>query len=120
MTIVIGVIMAVAAMFFEGKSLVSIDVMTGILFAAPCAAFVIEVFWEKVSAKVAAASIFIGIASGIIAYLVIPDPNINYVIGNLCSLLIPIIVIVAGSLIGDYEFDFQKLRDYEPAHKVNA
>ena len=50
----------------------------------------------------------------------IPDPNINYVIGNLCSLLIPIIVIVAGSLIGDYEFDFQKLRDYEPAHKVNA
>ena len=41
-------------------------------------------------------------------------------IGNLCSLIVPIIVIVAGSLIENYEFDFQKLMDYEPDHKVNV
>lgn len=120
MTIVIGVVMAVVAMFFEGRSLVSIDVMTGILFAAPCAAFVIGVFWKRVSTRVAAASIFIGIISGVIAYVMIPNPDINYVVGNLCSLIVPIIVIVAGSLIENYEFDFQKLMDYEPDHKVNV
>lgn len=119
MTLVIGVAMAVVVMFFEGKSLVSIDVLTGILFASPCAPFVMGVFWKKISPKVATASIFIGIVCGIGAYLAIPDPNINYVIGNLCSLIVPVIVIVIGSLVGNYEFDFQKLADYEPSHKVN-
>ena len=55
-----------------------------------------------------------------IAYVMIPNPDINAVVGNLCSLIVPIIVIVAGSLIENYEFDFQKLMDYEPDHKVNV
>lgn len=119
MSLLIGFVMAIVVMFFEGKSLVSIDVMTGIIFASPCAAFVLGVFWKKVSPKVATASVFIGIASGIIAYISISDPSINYVVGNLCSLLVPVVVITVGSLIGNYEFDFALLANYEPDHKVN-
>ena len=47
MTIVIGVVMAVVAMFFEGRSLVSIDVMTGILFAAHVRLLSMESFGKE-------------------------------------------------------------------------
>lgn len=47
MTIVIGVVMAVVAMFFEGRSLVSIDVMTGILFAAHVRLLSLESFGKE-------------------------------------------------------------------------
>lgn len=120
MTIVIGVVMAIVVMFFEGKSLVALDVLTGIIFAAPCAPLVLGVFWKKVSPKVATASIFIGIAVGLITYIAIPDGNINYVVGNLCSLFVPIVIIVVCSLLGNYEYDFEKMAAYEPDHKVNA
>lgn len=120
MSLVIGVIMAIVVMFFEGKSLVSLDVMTGIVFASPCAAFILGVFWKKASPKIATASIFIGIASGIFTYILIPNDDLNYVVGNICSLVIPFLVIIIGGLINNYEFDFQKLADYEPAHRVNV
>ena len=120
MTIVIGCFMAVVVMFFEGKSLVSLDVMTGIVFASPCAAFILGAFWKKPTTAIAIASIFIGIATGIGSYMMIADESINYVVGNVCSLLVPFAVIIIGSLFTKHEFDFQKLKDYEPDHKVNA
>lgn len=43
----IGVVMAVVAMFFEGRSLVSIDVMTGILFAAHVRLLSLESFGKE-------------------------------------------------------------------------
>ncbi len=118
MTLVIGLFMAVVVMFFEGKSLVEIDVLTGIVFAAPCAALVLGIFWKKVSGKTATLSVFAGIVVGIVVYLAIPDDNINYVIANLCSLFVPAIVIIIGSLIGHYEFDYELMKNYEPDHRV--
>lgn len=121
MSLLIGVFMAIVVMFFEGKSLVSLDVMTGIVFASPCAAFILGVFWKKASPRIATASVFIGIACGVAAYIIIPNDDINYVVGNICSLVVPFVVIIVGGLLNrDYEFDFKTLKEYKPDHKVNV
>ncbi|MDD3183866.1 MAG: hypothetical protein PHD70_00925 [Anaerostipes sp.] len=120
MTIVIGLIMAVVVMYLEGKSILSLDIFSGIIFAAPCAAFIAGLIWDKVSNKVAVASIFIGLATGMIAYFVIPDDNINYFVGNVCSLCVPILVIMIGSFFTKERFDFDILKKYEPDHLVNV
>lgn len=120
MTIVVGVFMAFVVMFFEGKSILSLDIFSGIIFAAPCAAFIAGLIWDKVSKYVALASIFIGLAAGLGAYFMIPDENINYFVGNVCSLLVPVVVVMIGSLFTKENFDFTKLKDYEPDHLVNT
>lgn len=118
MTLVIGAGIAIVVMFLEGKSLLSLDIFSGIIFAAPCAAFVAGLIWDKVSNKVAMASIFIGMISGLIAYFAIPDDDINYFIGNVLSLLVPVVVILIGSLFTKHKFNFDKLKNYEPDYKV--
>lgn len=120
MTIIIGVIMAVVVMFFEGKSMVSIDVFSGIIFAAPCAPLILGVFLKKLSPKVATVSTFCGVASGLISYFAISNPDWNYVVGNLCSLLVPIVICLVGSAVSSYEFDYEKMLKYEPEHQVNV
>ena len=65
-----------------------------LLLAAPCTAFIAGLIWDKVSSRVAVASIFIGMICGIIAYFMIPDDNINYFVGNVFSLCVPIVVIM--------------------------
>lgn len=119
MTMLIGLIMAVIVMFFEGRSILKLDIFSGIIFAAPCAAFVAGMIWNRVSSKVALASIFIGLAAGLGAYFLIPDDNINYFVGNVCSLLVPIVVVMIGSLFTKKKFDFAVLKHYEPDHVVN-
>lgn len=119
MTIVIGLIIAIVVMFLEGKSLLALDIFSGIIFAAPCAAFVAGLIWDKVSSKIAIASIFIGMATGLMAYFLIDDKNINYFVGNVCSLLVPIVVILIGSIFTKKKFNFEHLKEYTPDHMVN-
>ncbi len=116
MALVIGLVMAVVVTFFKGKSMVQIDVLTGIVFAAPCAALVLGIFWKKISGKLATASVLIGVASGIAGYMITG----NYVIGNVASLLVPVAVLVIGGLVSTYEFDYSLLMNYEPDHKVEV
>lgn len=120
MTVIIGLIMAVVVMFLEGKSILALDIFSGIIFAAPCAAFIAGLIWDKVSSKVAVASIFIGMICGLIAYFMIPDDNINYFVGNVFSLCVPIIVIIIGSIFEKQHFDFEQLKAYQPDHLVHA
>lgn len=91
-----------------------------LLFAAPCAAFIAGLIWDKVSSRVAVASIFIGMICGIIAYFMIPDDNINYFVGNVFSLCVPIVVIMIASLFEKEHFDFEQLKAYQPDHLVHA
>lgn len=118
MALAIGVVMAFVAMLFEGVSMVRIDCLTGIIFAAPCAALVLGIFWKKNSEKAAIVSVLSGVVSGIVVYLIIPDPDINYVIGNVCALLVPLVILVINGLFSHYTFDFDLLKKYEPDHKV--
>lgn len=81
-----------------------------LLLAAPCAAFIAGLIWDKVSSRVAVASIFIGMICGLIAYFMIPDDNINYFVGNVFSLCVPIVVIMIGSLFEKEHFDFESIK----------
>jgi len=118
-TIVIGLIVAVAAVLLEGVSLLKIDIFSGILFAAPTASFFAGLLWKKTSPVVAVISMIAGLVGGLITYFVIKDPNDAQFFGNLVALALPYVVIVIGSLFSKYEFDFSKLKNYEPAQKVN-
>ena len=80
-----------------------------LLLAAPCAAFIAGLIWDKVSSRVAVASIFIGMICGLIAYFMIPDDNINYFVGNVFSLCVPLVVIMIGSLFEKEHFDFEQV-----------
>lgn len=119
MTLVIGFVMALIVMFFEGKSILKVDIFSGILFAAPCASFVAGLIWDKVSSKTAVISIFVGMAAGLIAYFAIPDDNINYFIGNVCSLIVPVFVIFICSLFTKEKYNFSIMKKYVPEHIVN-
>ena len=120
MTLVVGLIMGIIVMFFKGVSLLQIDIFSGIIFAAPCAAFFAGLFFKRTSSRIAVFSIFIGMGSGIVAYFCISDQSINYFIGNICSLLVPVVVIAIGSIFSKESYDFQKLKDYVPDHVVNS
>lgn len=119
-TIVLGILVAIAAALLEGVSLLKLDIFSGILFAAPTSAFLAGMLWKKTKPAVAVASIFIGLAAGIAAWLLIADPDLNWFVGNMLALFLPAVVIIVGSMFsGDYKFDYKILKEYEPAHKVN-
>ena len=71
--------------------------------------FIAGLIWDKVSSRVAVASIFISMICGLIAYFMIPNDNINYFVGNVFSLCVPIVVIMIGSLFEKEHFDFEQL-----------
>lgn len=118
-TYMIGIFVIVVSILLKGFSLLMLDIFSGILFAAPASAFIAGMYWKKTSPRVAAISIFCGLASGLTAWFVIPNQDINWFIGNLLSLLVPAVIVILGSAFGKYEFDFDKLLKYEPDHKVH-
>jgi Na+/proline symporter len=119
-TIGLGLFVGVVAILLEGVSLLKLDIFSGILFAAPTSAFFAGMYWKKTSPTVAIASIFIGLAAGLTAWFAISDPDLNWFVGNVLSLLVPAAVIIVGSIFSKYEYNFEKLRDYVPDHQVKA
>ena len=119
-TFIIGVIVIIVAILLKGKSLLMLDILSGIFFAAPAGCFVAGAFSKKVNSKTAIASIVLGLGSGIAAWQLWPNPDMNTFVGNMCSLLVPVIVVLIGSFLSKDEFDFDKLKDYEPDHEVKT
>lgn len=119
-TIIFGLLAAIIATLLDGVSLLRIDIFSGILFAAPCSAFFAGVFWRKPTPRLAVFSIFLGLASGLAAWFLIDNQDINWFVGNVLSLLVPVATVVIGSLFTKNEFDFAKLKEYDPGHKVNV
>lgn len=117
-TLALGLLVAIAAMSLEGVSLLKVDIFSGIIFAAPCSAFFAGMYWKRPTAKIAVISIAAGLAAGLSAYFMIADQDINWFVGNVLSLTVPAVVVVVGSLFSKHEFDFSKLKEYEPGHKV--
>ena len=64
-------------------------------------------------------SILCGLASGLIAFFVIPNEDINWFVGNILALLVPAVIVVIGSVFSKYEYDFAQLKVYEPDHVVH-
>ena len=117
-TVLFGLLAAFAATMLQGVSLLKIDIFSGILFAAPCSAFFAGVFWKKITPAIAVCSIFAGLLAGISAWVLIADQSMNWFIGNLLSLLVPAATIIVLSFFSKREFDFDKLKHYNPGHKI--
>jgi Na+/proline symporter len=118
-TIALGLIVGIAAILLEGVSLLKLDIFSGIIFAAPTSAFVAGMYWKKTSPVVAVTSMFVGLLAGLTAWFTIPDDNINWFVGNMLSMFVPAAIVILGSLFSKYSFDFNKLKLYEPSHKVH-
>lgn len=119
-TVAFGLVVAAVAVIMEGKSLLAIDIFSGIVFAAPCAAFVAGLFWDRPSKSVALIATFLGLAGGLLAYFAIKDPDLNWFYGNMISLLLPVVVVLVLSPFSGRRFEFAKLRQYSPKHRVSV
>lgn len=115
-TVVIGMGCGLLATLAEGISLLKFDIAAGILFAAPVGAFVAGMFWKKVSPGAAIASMLIGLGSGVGAWLLIPNDDLNWFIGNILALMVPVVIIFVSSLVAPGDFDFKRLRGWRPQH----
>ena len=96
-----------------------LDIFSGILFAAPASSFVAGVYFKKTTPTIAITSIICGLGSGLAAYFLIPNEDINWFVGNILALLVPAVIVIIGSLFSRHSFDFKKLEKYEPDHNVN-
>lgn len=117
--LIAGVVIGLFAMSLDGVSLLMIDIFSGILFAAPTAALILGLWLPKVNTKIAFASIILGLFSGLIAFVVIPDEDVNWFVGNMLSLLLPYIVILISIPFNKTAFDYKKLEEYEPEHQIS-
>jgi Na+/proline symporter len=109
----IGVGIAIFAVLMEGVSLLYIDIVSGIIFAAPVGILFFGTFWERPSQKVALTSLFIGFAGGITAWLTIPNQDINWFWGNVISLCAPIVFLFILSALFPSKFTFDSLKNYK-------
>lgn len=119
-TLVFGGVVMTISLLVEGQSLLQLDIMSGIVFATPIAAFLMGMYWSKPSAKLALSSIIIGLIGGVTSYILIQDPDLDYFVGNIVSLLLPAVILVVGSLFSKHHFDFIKLAEYHPTHEVHS
>lgn len=118
MTFLAGAVVIAIGIILKGQSLLMIDIFSGILFAAPTSSFIAGVYFKKCNSAIAIVSIFSGLAAGLLAYFLIPDPDMNWFIGNVLALLVPAVIVCIGSLFSKTSFDFDKLANYQPDHAV--
>lgn len=111
-TLLFGLLIILFAILLEGVSLLYIDILSGIIFAAPLASFILGLFWKKPTGFSAIISIVLGLVGGILTYLIIDDPEIDYFYGNLVSLVLPFIIIFFISIFSKQNFVFEKLLNY--------
>ncbi|EMR06611.1 Na(+)/glucose symporter [Bhargavaea cecembensis DSE10] len=116
--LVAGAVIGFAATFLDGVSLLMIDIFSGILFAAPAAALILGLWLDKINSKVAFASIIIGLGSGLAAFALISDDELNWFVGNMFSLILPFIVLLVSIPFTKERFDYNVLSNYEPSHDL--
>lgn len=117
MTLIFGLFVIVFALLLQGVSLLYIDILSGIIFAAPLGAFILGLFWKKTNQTTAILSMVLGIIGGVVTYLLIDDPDVDYFYGNVVSLVLPFVILIVGGLFTKEEYNFDALKDYVPPHK---
>lgn len=116
---VLGVTIGICALFLEGVSLLTIDIFSGILFAAPTASLIIGLWSGRLNPKVSLFSIVVGLGSGLAAYFMIANEELNWFVGNMLSLFLPFFIILLSFPFTNKKYDFRKLQEYQPEHKIN-
>lgn len=119
-TAAFGIGCALLALSLEGVSLLTIDIFSGILFAAPCSALIAGIFWRKPSSRVVIPATLSGLVVALIAYFAIPDPDINWFVANVIALFLPALLIVTLSPVFPTAYRFERLASWSPAHQTDV
>jgi Na+/proline symporter len=115
MTIVFGAAGAGVALAAQGVSLLMFDIFSGILFAAPVGAFLFGVFSRRASSGLALVATALGLVGGLGAWILIDDKDLNWFVGNVISLGLPIVLLLVLTPLLSGRFDFSRLRSWRPA-----
>lgn len=108
-TLLIAFLCALISIALEKVSLLTIDTFSGIFFAAPCGAIIAGILSKKIIGNIAWISTVLGIIIGFITWIAIPNDNLNFFYGTSISFLIPILFLIAVSLISKKNYNFKKL-----------
>ncbi|MBR5468626.1 MAG: Na(+)/glucose symporter [Firmicutes bacterium] len=117
-TFIVAIAVIIISILLKGRSLLMMDIFSGILFAAPTSSLIAGMVTKRTTPKIAIISMILGLAAGLTAFFVIPNDDINWFVGNILALVLPAVIVIVGSLTSKYEFDFDKLAKYEPDHEV--
>lgn len=116
-TVAFGMIVCACAVALQGFSLLRFDILSGILFATPVAPLIAGMSSRRPSGPLAIVAIVVGLGCGLATYLLNDNPDLNYFYGNLVSLLVPFVVVGAGSLFSSNRYDFTALTQYRSRHQ---
>ncbi|QOX64672.1 hypothetical protein FRZ06_15645 [Anoxybacterium hadale] len=105
----LGFLCAAIAIALEGIPLLQIDTFCGIFFAAPCGALIGGMYYDKMNGRVALVSIVLGLVAGFGTWLFREN---GWFVGSILSLIVPVIVILAGALFEKDRYNFYRLRQY--------
>ncbi len=90
-----------------------------IALPAPTASLIIGLWSGRLNPKVSLLSIVVGLASGLAAYFMIANDDLNWFVGNMLSLFLPFLIILISLPFTNKMYDFNKLKNYQPEHKIN-
>ena len=108
-TVVLGVIVAVVALFLANVSLLTLDIFSGILFSAPVSGFFAGLFLKKPNEKICLISVILGWVGAVVIWFTAPNSQDAMFYGNMGALLIPVAVLVIGSLFAKRNFNFDTM-----------
>lgn len=115
-TVVFGVIVCGCAVALEGFSLLRFDILSGILFATAVGPLVLGMTFRRPTGGLAVSAIVVGLVCGLATYLLNDNPDVDYFYGNLVSLLVPFVIVGAGSVFSSQRYDFAVLARYRSNH----
>jgi len=108
-TLLIALLCALISISLEKVSLLTIDIFSGIFFAAPCGVILVGIISKKVIGNMAWLSIAMGITAGFVVWISIADAELNYFLGIAFSFFVPLIFLSLVSLLSRSNFNLKKL-----------
>lgn len=112
--LLIALLCALISISLEKVSLLTIDMFSGIFFAAPCGVILVGMFSKKKLGNVAWISVALGIAAGFLVWVTIQDEELNYFLGIACSFFVPFLSLSFAALFSKERFNFKKLLFFRP------
>lgn len=112
--LLVALLCALISILLEKVSLLTIDIFSGIFFAAPCGVILIGILSKKVLGNVAWVSIAMGIAAGFVMWITTDDWELNYFLGIAVSFFVPLLFLCLASFFSRSRFNFKRLLFFRP------
>lgn len=98
-TLLLGLFCALIALALDGVSLLTLDLFSGIIFAAPCAAVIMAAFSDIGNDNDAVLSIVLGVVCGLVGLYSFQDSQAGWYYATLLSFLVPFLVFIPSALL---------------------